>query len=200
MSDLQNHPLPTSSTELPELVNRNIELVVALHADEERNLSLHHRWVGAVTHFFSRPAFLYLIVVITLLWMLPNIAPKKWKLPQFDPPPFSELSFGVSFSALLVTVGVLIKQDRQEKLSEQRSQLSLQLSLLSEQKITKLIALVEEMRRDSPDIQNRTDAEAEAMQEVANPHQVLTVLQDALSQELSEVQKDSTAPDAKSGT
>jgi uncharacterized membrane protein len=198
MSEQQRHPLPTSTAELPELVNKNIELVVALHADEERNLSLHHRWVGAATRFFSRPAFLYAIVTIVLLWTAINLAPRKWKLPQFDPPPFSELSFGISFSALLVTVGVLIKQDRQEKLAEQRAQLSLQLSLLSEQKITKLIALIEELRRDLPNLHNRTDLEAEAMQEVADPHQVLTVLQDALSQELTEVQQEPARPDTTS--
>lgn len=198
MSDQQQHPLPAYSGELPELVNKNIELVVALHADEERNLSLHHRWVGAVTHFFSRPAFLYVIIAIVSLWVLFNIAPRKWKLPQFDPPPFNGLSCGVSFSALLVTVGVLIKQERQEKLAEQRAQLSLQLSLSSEQKITKLIALVEELRRDLPNLHDRTDLEAEAMQEVANPHQVLAVLQEALDQELTEAQTESTGLDTNS--
>jgi uncharacterized membrane protein len=200
MSEQDFHSLQNSTADLPELVSKNIELVVALHADEERNLSLHHRWVGAITRFFGRPAFLYVIVTVVLLWILPNIAPRKWKLPQFDPPPFSQLSFGISFSALLVTVGVLIKQERQEKLAEQRAQLSLQLSLLSEQKITKLIALVEELRRDSPNLQNRTDSEAEAMQEVANPHQVLTVLQESLSQELHEIQNEAVklGPNSKS--
>jgi uncharacterized membrane protein len=197
MSEQQRHLLPTSTDELPELVSKNIEMVVALHANEERNLSHHQRWVGVATHFFSRPVFLYVIVITVLLWMLPNIAPKKWNLPQFDPPPFSELSFGISFSALLVTVGVLIKQDRQEKLAEQRAQLSLQLSLLSEQKITKLIALVE-LRRDLPNLHDRTDLEAEAMQEAANPHQVLTVLQETLHQELNEIQKEPARLDTNS--
>jgi uncharacterized membrane protein len=199
MSEQQRNSRPTFTTdELPELVNKNIEMVVALHANEERNLSHHQRWVGVATHFFGRPAFLYVIVVTVLLWMLPNVAPKKWNLPQFDPPPFSELSFGISFSALLVTVGVLIKQDRQEKLAEQRAQLSLQLSLLSEQKITKLIALVEELRRDLPNLHNRTDPEAEAMQEAANPHQVLTVLQETLNQELNEIQREPARLDTNS--
>jgi uncharacterized membrane protein len=192
MSEQQRPSVPISKATLPETINKNIESVVALHAQEERNLSHHRRWVGTVTHFFSRPAFLYVIVTIVLLWILSNTAPKKWNLPRFDPPPFNELSVGLSFSALLVTVGVLIQQDRQEKLAEQRAQLSLQLSMLSEQKITKLIALVEEMRRDLPDLQNRPDLEVEEMQKVADPHHVLTVLQETLSQEINEIKKEST--------
>jgi len=50
-----------------------------------------------------------------------------------------------------MTVGVLIKQNRQEKLAEQRAQLSLQLNLA---KIAKLIALVEELRCDLPNIKS----------------------------------------------
>jgi hypothetical protein len=38
-----------------------------------------------------------------------------------------------------------------------------------------LFALVGELRRDLPNLHNRTDPEAEALQEVANPHQVLTI-------------------------
>jgi uncharacterized membrane protein len=192
MSEQQHPSVPSFKANLPELINRNIESVVALHAQEERNLSHHRRWVGTVTHFVGRPVFLYVIVAVVLSWILSNTAPKKWNLPRFDPPPFNGLSVGLSFSALLVTVGVLIQQDRQEKLAEQRAQLSLQLSMLSEQKITKLIVLMEEMRRDLPGLQHRPDIEVEEMQQVADPHQVLTVLQDTLSQELNDIQKEST--------
>lgn len=188
MSESQRRPHSFYSDPLPELIGQNIEAIVALHTNAERNLSRHQRWVETATHFFSRPAFLYLIVVSVLLWILPNVAPKQWNLPQFDPPPFDELSFVMSFGSLLVTFGVLIQQDRQEKLAEQRTHLSLQLSLLSEQKITKLIALVEELRRDLPNVRDRIDLESEIMQQAANPQQVLEVLEEVLIEELLEIQ------------
>lgn len=179
-----------SNAVLPELVNQNIESIVALHANAERRLSKHRRFVSKVTHFFSRPAFLYFIVAVTVLWTVINVAPKAWGLPQFDPPPFSDLGFFLSVGSLFVTVGVLIEQDRQERVAEQRAQLGLQLGLLSEQKITKLIGLIEELRRDLPDVHNRVDSEAEAMQEVVDPHHVLDELQGSLSEVLVEVQKE----------
>lgn len=43
------------------------------------------------------------------------------------------------------------------------------MTLLVEQKVTKVIALIEELRRDLPSVQNRVDSQAEAMQEVVDP-------------------------------
>jgi len=63
----------------------------------------------------------------------------------FDPPPF-ELQLTLSIIALPMTVGVLIKQNRQENWEQA------QLSYLIRQKIAKLIALVE--RCDLPNIKS----------------------------------------------
>jgi len=84
----------------------------------------------------------------------------------------------------------LIKQNRQEKLAEQRAQLGLQLNLLSEQKIAKLIALIEELRRDIPNVQDRFDAEAEVMKQAADPTVVIDTLEKTLTEELAELQQE----------
>ena len=78
-----------------------------------------------------------------------------------------------------------MRQTRQENFAEQRAQLMLQLNLLSEQKIAKMIALLEELRTDMPNVMDRHDPEAEVMQEAADPLAVLEALQENLSQELS---------------
>ncbi|MEH2354068.1 DUF1003 domain-containing protein [Nostoc sp.] len=81
--------------------------------------------------------------------------------------------------------GVLIKQERQEKLAEQRAQLSLQLNLLSEQKIAKLIALVEELRLDISNVKNRFDPEAEIMKSPTDAHAIVDLLEETLASELA---------------
>jgi uncharacterized membrane protein len=126
---------------------------------------------------------------VIVLWVTPNILPKRLGLPRFDPPPFSWLQFSLAIGSLLMTTGVLIKQNRQEKLAEQRAQLSLQLNLLSEQKIAKLIALVEELRQDLPNVKNRHDPEAEMMKEAADPHAVIVALEETLTEELANLQQ-----------
>lgn len=178
---------------LPDPLGHNIEAIVALHTSAERNVPRHQRVLETATAFFGRPAFLYISLLVVALWILFNVLPHLG-LPQFDPPPFDLLQLSLGIISLPITIAVLIKQDRQEKLAEQRAQLSLQLNLLSEQKIAKLIGLIEELRRDLPDVKNRYDAEAEVMKQAADPQMVMDTLEKTLAEELAELQKQD-APD-----
>ena len=90
---------------------------------------------------------------------------------------------GVDIAALLIATGVLVQQSRQDKLAEQRSHLTLQIELLTEQKIAKLIELVEELREDLPTIRDRDDLEAAIMKQATDPQVVLNILQEKLRSE-----------------
>lgn len=181
-----NHRIPIAP--LPDNIGHNIEAIVALHTTAERNVPRHQRVVEAATTFLGHATFLYSSLLVVAFWMLLNVLPHLG-LPQFDPPPFDLLQLSLGIIALPMTIAILIKQARQEKLAEQRTQLSLQLNLLSEQKIAKLIALVEELRRDLPNVENRCDPEAEEMKQAAEPHVVMEALEKTLAQELAELQK-----------
>src|SRR5271163_2420297 len=78
----------------------------------------------------------------------------------------------VGLAALLTATMILTTQNRQAKLMEQRMHLDLQVNLLTEQKTAKLIELLEELRRDLPNVRNRHDSEAEIMQHAAEPLKV----------------------------
>jgi uncharacterized membrane protein len=177
------------SAPLPDPLAQNIEAVIALQAKAEKDLSRTQRAVEAVTAFFGHPTFLYSILLVVSLWILPNVLPRRFGFPQFDPPPFEWLEHLLSLASLLMTAGLLIAQKRQEKLAEQRAQLSLQLNLLSEQKIAKLIALIEELRRDLPNVKDRYDPEAEVMKQAADPHVVIEALEKSLAEELEQLQQ-----------
>ena len=177
------------TVQLPDHLSQNISAVKALHARAEQDVSHHQRAVETVAAFFGRPAFLYSILLVVALWVCPNILPRRFGIPHFDPPPFDWLERTITLSSLLMTTGVLIKQNRQEKLTTRRAHLSLQMNLLAEQKTAKLIALVEELRRDLPSVRDRHDPEAEMMKESANPHMVMNALEEELLEELEELQK-----------
>lgn len=174
---------------LPEHIGQNIEAIVALHTSAERDVPRHQRVVEAATTFFGRPAFLYSSLLVVALWMLPNVLPQSLGLPHFDPAPFDLLQLTLGIISLPMTIAILIKQERQEKLAEQRAQLSLQLNLLSEQKIAKLIALIEELRCDLPNVENRYDFDVEVMKQAADPKVVMDALEKTLAEELAELQK-----------
>ena len=105
------------------------------------------------------------------------------------------LRFSLSLSRITST-GVLIYQARQEKVAEERSHLTLQLNLLTEQKIAKLIALVEELRTDLPNVRNRHDSEAFEMQKTTNPQVVLNALKETLNAATIMKEEEDTMTDA----
>ena len=59
----------------------------------------------------------------------------------FDPYPFIFLSMIVSLEAVLLATFVLMKQNRMSRRSEHRDQLNLQIDLLSEKEITKMLQM-----------------------------------------------------------
>jgi uncharacterized membrane protein len=166
---------------LPDPITKNIETIISLHTQEVQDIPAYQRFLEAIATFFGRSIFLYSLLVILALWISGSLFDR---LP-FNLPPFSWSSQGLDAAALVISTGVLVRQTRQENFAEQRSQLTLQLNLLSEQKIAKIIALLEELRADLPDVSDRSDPEAQSMQEAADPIAVLAALQENLAQELS---------------
>jgi uncharacterized membrane protein len=153
-----------------DFVAANVETIATLHAAAERTVPRHQRAIETITGHLGRPISLYLMIAFVALWIGANIFGQASHHKQFDPPPFSLLQFILSFSALLVSTMVLITQNRQAHLAERRSHLDIQVNLIAEQKIAKLIALVEELRNDLPNVKNRVDPEAQAMTQSADPH------------------------------
>lgn len=98
---------------------------------------------------------------------------------MFDPPPFSALQGIVSFAALLTTTIVLIGQNRLAHLGRRREHLELQVNILTEQKTTKLIHLLEELRHDLPMVRDRHDPDAATLQVPTDATGILTALEDA---------------------
>ena len=176
--------------ELPDLVGQNIETIVAYQLRTEQDLDQHQHVVEALTKNVGRPRFLYLVLLLVVLWIGAQGLLASFGRASFDPAPFSWLQGLISLSGLLVATIVLITQNRQAKQTEHRRHLDLQVSLLVEQKVTKVIALVEELRRDLPTVQNRVDSKAEAMQEVIDPQAVLGALEDMLQEGYSSEEKE----------
>ena len=160
---------------LSEQVVKNIEKIVGFQAKQEQKLPLRHRIIEKVAAFFGKSEFLYLQLFFFISWIIcTHLAPQ---LLPFGLPPFEVQEMGVDVAALLIATGVLVQQTRQDRLAEQRSHLTLQINLLTEQKIAKLIELIEELREDLPTIRDREDLEARIMQQATDPQVVLDILQ-----------------------
>jgi uncharacterized membrane protein len=157
-------------------ISQNIETILAFYAHDEKKLSSPQRLLEAISDSVGRPRYIGYIVLLVALWISANVLTHRLGYVEFDPAPFFWLQGLVSLGALLTTTVLLIKQNRLAKLEERRAHLELQVNLLTEQKTTKLINLMEELRRDLPNVRNRHDAEAVALQQPTDAVQVLAEL------------------------
>ncbi len=171
-------------------IDQNIESILAFYAREEQKISHSQRLLERFSGLVGRPAYLGSILLFVVLWIFVNLYAREQGLSQFDTAPFAWLQGILSLVALLTTIVILIRQDRLSKLEERRAHLDLQINLLTEQKTSKLIKLLEELRRDLPMVKDRHDPEAMELQRSADPELVLAALDEKREpQEQDEHQK-----------
>jgi uncharacterized membrane protein len=152
--------------------------VLELRARQQEQVGRHQRFVERVTHALGRPRTIYLILLLVAAWVAYNLLARAVGLPVLDPPPFSSMEACIGLAALLMTTMVLTTQNRQARHAEQRAHLDLQVNILAEQKIAKVIALVEELRRDLPNVQHRRDSVADSMTRALDPGAVISALEE----------------------
>jgi hypothetical protein len=82
----------------------------------------------------------------------------------------------------LLVILILTTQRGDDRLTQRRELLNLELTILSEQKITKVVALLEQLRQDSPHLRDRVDELAEAMSQPADPQSVIDAIKETRSE------------------
>jgi uncharacterized membrane protein len=173
-----------ANEQLPEQVLKNVETIDRHQERYIQNTKQDRRILNKIASIFGRPQFLYFQIIFFAVWIgCSNLAERNIIAKNF--PLFDLHLHGLEIASLLISTEVLIDQTHQEKLSKEQSNLMLQLNLLSEQKIAKLISLVEELRTDLPNVKNRADLEAEIMQQAIDPQAILEVIQNSSTQSSS---------------
>jgi len=163
---------------LPTHIEETIQAIARLQAEHRRNATPLQRSVERLTAFIGRTTFVGGLTVVLLLWISGNLLAEQFRLPALDAPPFNWLQGVAGVLALYITVFILSTQRRENELSELREQLNLELVITNEQKTAKVIQLLEELRRDMPQVSNRYDAEAVAMAQPANPEVMLEAIKE----------------------
>jgi len=162
-------------------LSQNIGAVRDFYAREDQKISRSQRILEHISMVIGKPLYLGLTLCFALAWVAINLALSWRGRVAFDPAPFIWLQGLIGLGALVTTTIVLSKQNRLAKLAEQRAHLDLKVTLLTEQKAAKLIDLLEELRRDLPNVENRLDPHAEALQQSMNPDLVLAALDEDIN-------------------
>jgi uncharacterized membrane protein len=168
----------SATPNLPDHIDDTVRAIDRLHIDHRRGSTGLQRAVERLTAFLSRPRAAGLLAIGVAAWIGLNLLLAALGARPFDPPPFDGLQSLTGVGALMMTVFILVTQRREDELSELREQLTLQLAMLSDQKTAKLIELIEELRRDLPNVHDRPDAEAASLSRPANRDAVLDALKE----------------------
>ncbi len=164
-------PVPAHQIAVPPHIAETIQAIALLHAEHHRSSTLAERIVDKATAYIGRPRFLLAFIMAAGLWMAANISIRLGGGAPLDPPPFNWLELVLSVSAFAIAVMILASQMRADRFANLREQMTLESTLLTEQKTRKIIELLEELRRDSPEIPDRKDLEADQMAAKADPQE-----------------------------
>ncbi len=151
----------------------SVDDLAKLHQEHARRASALQRAIGHVTAAIARPPFAVGLVVVAAAWALAAALDRR----GFQSPTFAWLELAATVTALITAVLILVTQRRDDELAERRAQLNLQLALLGDRRSAKIIALLEELRRDAPELRNRFDAESHALATPADPQKVLHAIE-----------------------
>ncbi len=161
------------SDEPVDHVEANVQRMAELHAKHTGGVPFLQKVTLATTSRLGRASTVAVTVALLVGWAGYNIVAPRFGARAFDPAPFSLLSVAASVVALFTTLLILVTQRREEELARHRAQLTLHLVALSEQKIAKVIDLLEEQRRENPMLPTRDDHEAKDMAQASDPDHVL---------------------------
>ena len=182
----------SSRTDLANVVHENIEQLIAIRDSEEQKKGLQEKAADLLTRFSGSMLFVYVHAVWFGLWIAFNVGWLGEK--PFDPFPFSLLTLIVSLEAIFLSTFVLISQNHASQMADRRADLDLQINLLSEHEITRLLTLmdavashlgvavpeqpeVEELKKDVgaaellEEIETREDESENSRQEAAQEHE-----------------------------
>jgi uncharacterized membrane protein len=161
---------PPQPSGLSPVLQRNIRSLQHRREREEKEATFEERIAEAITRFTGSMRFVYLHLAFFGFWIVANLG---WVpgVPRWDPS-FVVLAMIASVEAIFLSTFVLISQNRMSAAADKRADLDLQVSLLAEHEITKLVTLVSGIA-ERMGVRTEADAElGEITQDVA-PEAVL---------------------------
>jgi uncharacterized membrane protein len=138
-SEHDQAPVTGPGEGLAPVMERNISALVERRRQAEQARRAHDRIADRVTRFTGTLRFVLLHAVVFGLWLLVNA--RVTPVEPFDSS-FVGLATVASVEAIFLSTFVLITQNRMQAEADARADLDVQISLLTEHEVTRLITLV----------------------------------------------------------
>lgn len=165
---------PPQAAGLNSALARNIQALRERQRREEETASLQERLAAAVTAFTGSMTFVYVHLAIVAAWVGVNLGLVPG-VTRFDPT-FVILATAASVEAIFLSTFVLISQNRAARAADRRAALDLQINLLTEHEVTRLITLTQGIA-EKLGVQEAQDPALEELERDVAPEAVLDTLE-----------------------
>lgn len=164
------------ATGINSVLERNIEALVERRKREEADYTREDRIAILISNFAGSMMFVYVHLAILGIWIVVNV----WGvpgIPRFDPS-FAIVASMASLEAIFLSTFVLINQNRMSDSSVKRADLGVQMSLLTEHELTRLLGLVSAIA-DRLNVKIHNDHELDELKQDVTAEAVLDKLENA---------------------
>jgi uncharacterized membrane protein len=159
-----------------EVVERNIATLIEVRRQTEQKKGRQDRVADWITTFSGSMSFIYLHAGWFGIWIVVNLGGLGKHL-IFDAFPFGLLTLIVSLEAIFLSTFVLLSQNRQAEVADRRADLDLQINLLTEYEVTRVLTLVDAIA-DHLGLAEGDDPEIDDLKRDVAPEQVLREIAD----------------------
>ena len=122
-------------------IQKSRKVIKSFKANADRKRSISEKFADWLTSTFGTIFFLTINALFFVVWIAINTGQFP-EVKPFDPFPFVLLITTVSLEAIVLSVIVLISQNRGSKIAELREEIDYQLGIISEQEITKVLYIL----------------------------------------------------------
>lgn len=158
---------------MARIVERNIDAMLERRKVEDDRKGIQENIADAITRFAGSMRFVYIHLALFGTWIIWNLG--LLGLEPFDPS-FVVLAMLASVEAIFLSTFVLISQNRMNLQADKRADLNLQVDLLAEHELTRLIELVRAIARKM-DIQEADHPEIDELARDVHPEKVMDTME-----------------------
>ena len=169
-------PVRGDTPSLDAVLERNIRTLIERRKEEEAAISKHQGFATAIGRFIGSFGFVYTHLALFGLWVLSNTIGLPG-MPVFDPELFYMATFA-AVEAIFLTTLVLINQNRMSAQADKRAALDLQINLLTEYELTRMIHLVSAVA-ERLNVRSEVDKEIEELKQDVEVAAVLDKIESA---------------------
>ncbi|MFC0251564.1 DUF1003 domain-containing protein [Massilia consociata] len=163
---------------VPSVLREHLGTLSEFYARHEQEVTPAQRIVEKISLFLGSPWYVAGNLVFVVAWIAWNLAAPELGYEQIDEPPFFWLQGLIGLNAFVISTTVLIRQNRMSKLANHHAHLDLQVNLMAEEKNSKIIQMLEELRRALPNVPNKVNQAAQELGKPTDTGAVLDIIED----------------------